>query len=109
MTSPSASSSAPGGSEQANLFHPCFDRILDVVELGNHHVPDSAIHLLGTANIDRLDDVAGLGVDRHRPARAVPAHAFGGGDEAVAVGFAAGFAEGLIDQIHAVIAADREQ
>ena len=61
------------------------------------------------ADVDVLHDVAGLRIDRHRAARAFPLHALGSGDQRVAVGLAAGLLERLVDEVHAVIAADREE
>ena len=69
-------------------------------------LPPTSLHL---ADVDGLDDVAGLGVDRHRPARALPGHALGRLDQGVAAGVAVGLLQRLVDQVHAVIAADREE
>src|SRR3990172_3969344 len=63
-------------------------------------------YFFNRADIDRLDDVAGLGVDGNRAARAFPFHALGGRDQAVAVGLAAGLLQRLVDEVHAVPAAD---
>ena len=67
-----------------------------------------AADLLDPAEIDGLDDVARLRVDRDRAARAFPCQPLGGRDQRVAVGLAAGLLERLVDDVHAVIAADRE-
>src|SRR5262245_20617708 len=79
-------------------------RILDVLDLVERHVDELAADLLDLADIDRLHDVAGLGIDRHRAARAVPFHSLGGGDQGVAVGLAAGLLQRLVDRVHAVVA-----
>src|SRR2546422_7974976 len=57
----------------------------------------------------RSHHVARLGIDRHRPARAVPLHPPGGGDQRLAVGVAGGLLQRLVDHVHAVVAADREE
>src|SRR5262249_49963022 len=92
-------------SRRALLLH--LQRILDVVELGEFRVPQLAVDLLDLANVDRLHDVARVRIDRHHPARAFPFHALHGGDQAVAVGLALGLLQRLVDEVHAVIAADR--
>src|SRR6201995_318114 len=63
---------------------------LDIVEL--------AVLLLDLADVDVLDDVARLRVDRDRAARALPLHALHGLDQLVAVGVAARLLERLVDQ-----------
>src|SRR5467141_1217766 len=80
--------------------------VLDPVE---RHVDVFVADLLHTADVDRLHHVARLGIDRHRPARAVPLHSPGGGDQRLAVGVAAGLLQRLVDHVHAVVAADREE
>src|SRR5215470_2339598 len=65
--------------------------------------------LLDAPNVDRVDDVARVGIDRDLPARTLPLHALDGADEAVAIGLAAGLLQGLVDEAHAVVAADREE
>src|SRR5580704_1085792 len=57
------------------------DRILDVREGGKFDVVELAALLLDFADVDVLDDVAGVRIDRDRAARAFPGQAFGGGDE----------------------------
>src|SRR4051794_16299037 len=86
--------------------HACLHRILDVLDLVELHVAQLIADLLDAPDIDRLDDVAGLRVDRDRAARALPGHALGGRDQAFAVGLEAGFLQRLIDEVRAVIAAD---
>src|SRR5947209_4421499 len=73
-------------------------RELDIVEL--------AVHAFAAADIDVLDDVAGLPVDLDRAARAFPLHALRGVDQRGAAGAGPGLGEHLGDQRHAVIAAD---
>src|SRR5919109_1233368 len=48
------------------------ERVLHVRDLFNDDVLKLVADLLHLADIDRLDDIAGLGVDRHRSARALP-------------------------------------
>src|SRR6185437_2365733 len=74
---------------------------LDVVEL--------AVLALDLADIDVLGDVARLWVDADRSARAHPGKALGGGDEFVAFGGAVRLLQHFIDEVHAVIAADRHE
>src|SRR5262249_12715129 len=63
---------------------------------------------LRSPDIDGLDDVAGLRIDRHRLARALPGHSLGGVDETFAVGLAASLLERLVDEVHAVKRANGE-
>ena len=56
-----------------------------------------------------LHDVARLRIDRDRAARAFPRHALHRRDQRVAVGIAAGLLQRLIDQVHAVIGAERNE
>src|SRR5262245_15515468 len=53
------------------LLHRGLDRILDVLDLVERDVAQVAADLLDLADIDRLDDVAGLRIDRDRAARAL--------------------------------------
>src|SRR5579883_1289153 len=94
-------------SQATSLFH--LARILDVLEGLELDIVELAIDLLDLADVDILHDVAGLGVDRDRPARAFPCHPLHGLDQLVAVGVAAGLLQRLIDQVDAVIAADRHE
>src|SRR4030081_1661852 len=66
------------------------DRILDGLEGRELDVVELAVLLLDLADIDVLDDVAGVRIDRDRTARAFPFHPFHGGDQPVAVGLSAG-------------------
>src|SRR5512139_2767150 len=84
-------------------------RILDLLDLVERDIDEFIADLLHTPDIDRLHDVARLGIDRHRTARAVPPQPLGGRDQGLAVGLAAGALERLIDGVHAVIAADGEE
>src|SRR5215470_1656853 len=83
--------------------------VLHVLDLVEWNVDQLAADLLHPSDVDRLYDVTRLGIDRHRAARAVPFQALGGRDQRVAVGLAAGLLQGLVDGVHAVIAADREE
>ena len=84
-------------------------RVFDVLELVEDHVAEAVADLLHPADVDGLHNVARRGIDRHRPARAVPLHPLGSGDERSAIGLAAGLLQRLVDEVHAVIAADREE
>src|ERR1051325_11113333 len=84
-----------------------FDRILHVLVCRELDVVELAVLLLDLADIDVLDDVAGVRIDRDRTARALPLQALHGGDQLVAVGVAVGLLQRLVDRGHAVVAADR--
>src|SRR6187402_3380886 len=75
------------------LLH--LQRILDRIEGRELDVVELALHLLDLADVDVLDDVAGLRIDRDRAARALPFHALHRIDQGVAVGLAAGLLERL--------------
>src|SRR4051812_24080894 len=77
--------------------------VLDDVEL---HVPQAAVLLLHLAQVDVLDDVARLGVDEHRAARALEDLALHAVDQGLAAALAAGLLQRLVDDAHAVIATD---
>src|SRR5437870_2657331 len=79
-----------GAQVRYSLFCSFLYRVLYVLELGDFHVADLAANLLDAANVDRVDDVARVGIDRDRAARAFPFHAFDRADETVAIGLAAG-------------------
>src|SRR3979409_2729976 len=82
-----------------------FDRILDGLEGRELDVVELAVLLLDLADIDVLDDVAGVRIDRDRTARAFPFHPLHGGDQPIAVSLAAGLLQRLVGEQHAVIAA----
>src|SRR5215813_11388796 len=63
-------------------------RILDVLDLVERDVDELAADLLHPSDVDRLHHVAGIGVDRHRSARAVPLQPLGRRDQGIAVGVA---------------------
>src|SRR6202158_973421 len=86
-----------------------FDRVLDRVEGRELDVVELTVLLLALADIDVLDDVARLRIDRDRTARALPLLALHGGDQLVAVGVAVGLLQCLVHQMHAVVAADRHE
>src|ERR1700753_2306571 len=48
------------------LLHLGLERVLDVPDLVELDVDELAGHLLDAADIDRLDNVAGFRIDRHR-------------------------------------------
>src|SRR6476661_1321422 len=70
-------------------------RILDVLDDVELHVPQLAVLLLHLAQVDVLDDVAGLGVDEHGAARALEDLAL----HAVHQRFAAALAAGLLQRV----------
>src|SRR3712207_5729294 len=70
---------------------------LDVVELSADPLDPAHIHV--------LDEVAGLRVERHGSSRARPTHALHGVDERLAAG-AVRLLQALVDEMHAVIAAN---
>src|SRR4029077_13020850 len=53
-------------------------------------------------------DVARFRIDLDRAAWTFPLHALGGGDQRIAIGLAAGLLQRLVNEVHAVVAADRE-
>src|SRR5437763_13959356 len=77
-------------------LHLGFDRVLHLLDLVELDIDDFAIHLLDTADVDGLDDVARLGVDRDRPARALPGHPLHGADQLLAIGIANGLLPRLV-------------
>src|SRR5205807_5342483 len=91
----------------ALLLH--FQRIFDGLEGLELDVVKLALHLLDLADVDVLDDVARLRINRDLPARAFPCHALHGVDQAIAVGLALGLLECLVDRVHAVVAAERDE
>src|SRR5262245_38979353 len=84
-------------------------RVLDLLELVEFDIEVPAADVLDAPDVDGLHDVARLRVDRDRAARAFPRHALGGRDQRLGVRLAAGFLQRLVDQVHAVIAADRQE
>src|ERR1051325_6437179 len=73
---------------------------LDVIEL--------SVTALDPADVDVLDDVARAGIDRNRPARALPRHALHGGEQRVAIGVAAGLLQRGVDEMHGVVDRDAD-
>src|SRR5829696_7406160 len=69
-----------GGSIHLSGFH----RVLDVGDRGEFDVEQIAPDPLHLADVDVLNDVAGLRVDRHRPSRARPAQPLHGRDQSLA-------------------------
>src|SRR4051794_12101048 len=65
------------------------------IELLEFRVVELPVHPLDLADVDRLHDVARLGVDGDLPARAFPGHALHGGQQRIAIGLAAGLLERL--------------
>ena len=104
-----ATASGPPRVERASCYFFDLAGVLDRLEGRELDVVELAVLLLDLADVDVLHDVARLGIDRDRPARALPGHALHGRDQRVAVGLAAGLLEGLVDQVHAVVAADRHE
>src|SRR5712691_133763 len=89
------------------LLHPRLERILDVLDLVELDVEELPADLLHPADIDGLNDVAGLRIDRDRPARALPLHPLGGADQRGSIGVAAGLLQRLVDEVHPVVATNR--
>src|ERR1700693_4997516 len=83
--------------------------VLDRLKSLEFDVIEFAVDLLDLADMDVLDDVAGIRIDRDRAARALPFHPLHGFDQLVAVGIAAGLLQRLVDQVDAVIAAYRHE
>jgi hypothetical protein len=86
-----------------------FHRILDGLERGELDVVELSAHPLDLAYVDILHDVARFRIDRDRSARALPLHALHGLDQRLAIGDAVGCFQRLVDEVHAVIAADRHE
>src|ERR1700737_1620964 len=80
-------------------------RILDRLEGRELDVVELAIDLLDLADVDVLHDVAGIRIDRDRPARALPLHPLHRRDQLIAIGLAPRLLQPLIDQIVAAQAA----
>jgi hypothetical protein len=72
-------------------------------------IVEFAIYSFDPANIDIVDHVARLRVDGHGASWAFPGHALHGADQDVAICRSTALFEGRVDEMHAVIAADREQ
>src|SRR5262252_7643481 len=89
------------------LLH--FQRIFDGLEGRELDVVKLALHLLDLADVDVLDDLARLRINRDLPARAFPRHALHRVDQAIAIGLALGLLERLVDRVHAVVAAERDE
>src|SRR5208282_5908913 len=91
------------------LLRGSFHRVLHVrksLELG---VPELPVYLFDLAHVDVVHDVAGVRIDRDRAARAFPGHALHRCDQSVAVGVAARLLERFVEEVHAVIAAQRDE
>src|SRR5712691_4601020 len=93
----------------ALFLHPLLDRVLDVLDLADFDVGEAPADLLDAADVDRLDDVARLRIDRDRAAGAFPFHALSGGDKLLGVGLAAVFLQGFVYEVQPVPAADAEE
>ena len=74
---------------QGNSFAALFSRVLLFGKLVEFDVVQAAADLLDFANINRLDYIARLGVDRDRPARARQLQPFDRRDQLIAIGRAA--------------------
>src|ERR1700722_966466 len=93
----------------ASVRHARLGGILDVLDLVELDILQLVADLLDAADVHGLDDVAGFRIDRDRAARAFPGHALGRRDQRVTVGLAAGLLQRLVDQMRAVVTADREE
>src|SRR3974390_1416219 len=83
--------------------------ILDALEGREFDVVEFTVDLLDLADVDILHDVAGFRIDRNRPARTFPLHALHSLDQRIAIRFAAGLLQRIVDQVNTVIAADRHE
>src|SRR4029453_15105446 len=72
--------SAPAAWQAADLAATRARWILPVLHLGEEDVDELAADLLHPPDVDGLHHIAGVGIDRHRAARAVPLQALGGGN-----------------------------
>src|SRR6476659_8629740 len=77
------------------LLH--LQRILDGIKGRELDIVELALHLLDLADVDVLNDVARLRIDRDRAARALPFHSFHGADQPIAIGRAAGLPQRFIE------------
>src|SRR5216684_1858968 len=98
----------PFGAVNSTLFRG-FHRVLNSLKGSELDIVELAVDPLDLADINVLDDVPRLRIDRYRSARALPFHTFHGADEGVAVGCAIGLLESLIDEVHSIVAADRKE
>src|SRR6202034_976792 len=87
----------------------CLDRVLDVLDFGNLYVAYLTIHLLDSANVNSIDDVASVRIDRNRTTRTFPFQSLHRTDETFAVGLPIRFFQGLVNYVHSVVSADREE
>src|SRR5260370_32096143 len=94
----------PSGAVNSSLFRG-FHRVLNSLKGSELDIVEFAVDPLDLADINILDDVSCLRIDRYRPARTLPFRAFHRAHERVAVGIAIGLLEGLIDEMHSIIAA----
>src|ERR1043165_4904408 len=83
------------------LLHRGLHRVLDVLDLVELDIDELAADLLDPADVNRLDHVARLGVDRDRAARALPRHALDRVYQLSALGVAVGLLQRRIDRVHA--------
>src|SRR5947207_9046969 len=81
--------SARNGGWVRKLIVCSHSRILEVLDLVELDIVELAIDQLTLADVDVLHDVAGRGVDRHRPARTRRRHALHRFDGLLAIGRAA--------------------
>src|SRR5262249_31071948 len=100
--------SAPYRPSTRSVLHGGLEGILDVLDLVELDVDELAAHPLYPTNVDGLDHVTGLRIDRHRAARAFPTHPLRRRDQRFGIGRAAGLLERLVDDVHAVIRAGGE-
>ena len=84
-------------------------RVLDGLVGGELHAVELPVHLLDFADVDVLHDVARFRIDGDRAARAFPGHALHRREQDVAVGIAVRLLQRLIDQVQAIIGAERNE
>src|SRR5215510_10141053 len=108
---PGAGPPAKSGGEGVSrlLLGGSLDRVLDGIEGREFDVVQFPADLLNLAHIHVLHDVPGVRIDRDRAARTLPFQAFHGVDQGIAIGRAVGLLQRLVDQVHAVVAADRHE
>src|SRR5215217_1443311 len=83
--------STPGGWTSARGLFRRLHRVLDGRDLVELDIVELAVGpALDPAQVDVLDDVAGLGIDRDGSARTLPSHALHGREQGLAIGLPAG-------------------
>src|SRR5439155_5918476 len=84
-------------------------RIVDRLERLEFDAVKRAFCLLDPTNVDVLNDIASLRIDRYRATRAFPRHPLHRLDEPRTVSPAFGHLHCLIDEMHAVVGPDTDE